>query len=50
LLQLAPLSRRYVMQLVNPLNFISAKAMSDSASQSLNVYQVFVILFLLAQR
>jgi hypothetical protein len=38
------------MQLVNPLNFISAKAMSASASLSLNVYQVFVTLFLLAQR
>jgi hypothetical protein len=48
--QLAPLSQRYAMQLVNPLNSISAKAMSASASLSLNVYLVFETLSLLAQR
>jgi hypothetical protein len=50
LLQLAPLSRRYAMQLVNPLNYISAKAMSVSVSLLLNVYQVFATLSLLVQR
>jgi hypothetical protein len=38
------------MQLANQHNFISAKAMSVSALQLLNVYLVFATLSLLAQR
>jgi hypothetical protein len=38
----------YVMQQVNPHSSIAAKEISESASQSLNVFQVFAIQYPLA--